>query len=137
MKGARTTAGILSFVVAGFFFYSLAMLAFISTPEWWIKVVIAGSSAVPAAIFFGLGAWCWGRNVLQTLGIVFLSAAGMTGMAVLSFFAILMTPEYAVTLPPETRQLFSSVWTGAACLGGYVAVGLALLLAGRRTSPGS
>jgi hypothetical protein len=134
VKGARTTAGILSFIAAGFFFYGVGLLAFVSTPEWWVKVVIVATFVVPAAVFFGLGAWCWGRNVLQSLGIVLLSAAGMTALVVLTFVSMLMTPEYAKLLPAETRQLFSSVRTGATCLGGYVVIGLALLLAVRRNS---
>ena len=134
MKGGRPIAGVLSFIAAGFFFYGLAGIAFISTPGWSIKLVIVTSFAVPAAVFFGLGAWCWGRNVLQNLGIVLLSAAGITTMVVFSFVAMLMTPEYAKLLPPETTQLFSSVWTGTICLGGYVVIGLALLFVARRNS---
>ena len=137
MKDARTTAGILSFIGAGFCFYGIGIVAFVSTPEWWVKGVIIATFAIPAAIFFGVGAWCWGRSVLQSLGIVLLSSAGMTAMVVLTFASILLTPEYAKLLPPETAQLFSSVWTGAACLGGYVVIGVALLLATRRAPSSS
>ena len=137
MRGTRSTAGIASFIAAGFCFYGVAILAFVSTPAWWVKVVIASTFAVPAAIFFALGAWCWGRDVLQNLGIVLLSAAGMSAMAVLTFVGMLTTPEYARLLPPESTRLFSSVWAGATCLGAYVVIGLALLLTGRRTRSNS
>lgn len=134
MKAARPTAGVLSFIAAGFFFYTTAIISFFSAPEWWVKLVIVGLFEVPAVGFFALGAWCWGRNVLQSLGIVLLSAAGMTALVVFSFVTMLNTPEYAKRLPPETTQRFSAVWTGAICLGGYVVIGLALLFAARRNS---
>ena len=132
MKGARATAGILSFVAAGFCFYGVSLITFVSTPEWWVKVVMLAVFALPGAILFGLGTWCWGRNPLQNLGIVLLGAAGMSAMVVISFVSMLMTPEYAKHLPPETMQLFSSVWTGATCLAGYVVIGGVLLIVGRR-----
>jgi hypothetical protein len=137
MTRARASAGVLSFIGAGFCLNGVGTLAFVTAPAWWVKVVMLATFAVPAAIFFGIGAWCWGRNVLQALAVVLLSAAGMTAMGVLSFVSMLLTPEYAKLLPPETSQLFSSRWTGAACLGGYVVIGIALLLASRRAPSSS
>ena len=137
MTSARATAGILGFIGAGFFFNGVGILAFASTPAWWVKLIMMATFALPGAIFFGVGAWCWRRDVLQNLGIVLLSAAGMTAMGVLTFISMLMTPEYAKLLAPESTQLFSSVWTGATCLVGYVVIGVALLLEARRTRAAS
>jgi hypothetical protein len=131
----RTVLGITVLVVSGFFFYSVALLAFINQPIS-TKTVIITTFATPAVIFLLIGVWLHGFSKFRfDLGIVLLAAVGNSLMAILSYIYVLATPELAKQLPPDGRQMFSAVWSGAICLLAYLAVGIALILLRKRSAP--
>jgi hypothetical protein len=126
---ARNVFGIILLVISGFNFYAVALLSFIHKPLWPIKMIVVSLFAIPAVGFLLVGVWCHGfAKFRRDFGIVLLSAAGVTAMAVFSYAAMLATPGYAKLVSPEERQVFSAVWTGGIWLALYVVVGLALIL---------
>jgi len=129
---ARNVFGIILLVISGFNFYTLALLSFINKPLWPIKTVVLSVFAIPAIGFLLVGVWCHGfAKFRRDFGIVLLSAAGITAMVIFSYASMLATPDYAKLLPPETRQMFSAVWTGGIWVVLYLLVGLALILFGK------
>ena len=128
-KTVRNVFGIVALVISGFFFYAVAMIAFINQPAWPIKTVIVLVFVIPAAIFLVIGVWCHGFDKFQRdSGIVLVAAAANTLLVIFSFVSMLASPDVAKLLPPDSVKMFSAIWSGAFCLMVYIVVGLALLL---------
>jgi hypothetical protein len=124
----RNVFGIVCWVIAGFFLYSLCVLSFINRPLWPMKLAVLGVFLTPCALLVLIAGWCRGFGRLgRELGIVLLSAAGMSLLVVLMFVCIYASPETARSMPPDMREMFSAIWSGTLCLAFYVVFGLFLL----------
>lgn len=135
-KIVRTVFGIVALVVSGFFFYAVAILAFVNQPIWPIKTIIIAVFSTPAVVFLLIGVWLHGFSKFRLdFGIVLLAAAGNMALGIFSYILLLATPEFAKQLPPDGRQMFSAVWSGGSCLIAYVAIGIALILLRKRPAP--
>ncbi len=128
-KTVRNVFGIVALVISGFFFYAVAMMAFINQPAWPIKTVVVLVFVIPAVIFLLIGVWCHGFDKFERdLGIVLLAASANTLLVIFSFVSMLASPDVGKLLSPDSVQMFSAIWSGAFCLILYIVVGLALLL---------
>ena len=128
----RNVSGIICWVIAGFFLYNVGILSFINQPLWPVKLAILGAFLVPVVVFLLLAAWCRGFSRMgRELGIVLLSAGGVTLFGVLMFVALYASPETAKQMPPNTREMFSAIWFGGGCLTLYLVLGLVLVLCRR------
>jgi hypothetical protein len=132
-KGVRNVFGIIALVFSGFFLYGLNLVAFVNQPAWLIKTIVLAVFGIPAIVFLLIGVFCHGFDKFRRdLGIVLLSAAGMTALVVLSFICMLASPDIAKSFPPDMLQMFSAVLSGVACLSLYIVLGLGLLFTLRK-----
>ncbi len=126
---ARNVFGVICWVIAGFFSYTVCLLAFINQPLWPVKLTAMGIFLVPLVLFLLIAAWCRGfRQMGRELGIVLLSASGLSLMVVLTVVCIYASPETAKRMPPNGREMFSAIWSGVGCLVFYIGFGLILVL---------
>lgn len=127
----RNVVSVILFIIAGFFFYIVGLLSFISEPAVNAKWGIMFGFALPAAIALCLGLALrkfhrWKRNA----GIVFISATGLTTFIVVTFICMLMTEEYRTMMGPETVAYFRDYITGGAVLAVMAILGIVLLCMG-------
>jgi hypothetical protein len=126
---ARSVFGIICWVIAGFFLYTLCILSFVNQPLWPMKLTILGIFLAPVVLFLLLAGWCRGFGRLgRELGIVLVSAAGVSLLIILMMVCMFASPETAKSMPPNFREMFSAIWFGSACLSFFVVFGLILLL---------
>jgi len=110
-------------VIAGFFFYTVSLLAFASNLLTGVKLGMLIGFSVPAVLALGAGlALSRFRNWKRDTGIVLLSASGVTAFAIFTFECLLMTEEFRRMMRPDTLTFFSDYLTG-----GGIIVGLAVL----------
>ena len=140
----RKVLSIIFYVIAGFFLYSVSGVMFINVaavktttpPPAWMKLLIIGIFATPAlfALLIGLAITRfqrWKRDI----GIVLLSAGGMTSFVAFSMMCVLMSPDVKKYLPPDTPDplaLFGDWVTGTISIVALVVIGLLLVVASRR-----
>jgi len=135
----RKVFSIVFFVIAGFFFYMVGLLGFVSEPSVLAKWGIVLGFTCPAivALFAGLalgGFRGWKRNA----GIVLLSSMGFAAFVVVTFICLLMTEEFRVMMTPDTMAYFRDYYAGSAVIAGFTMLGLTLLKLGwgRSSKPG-
>ncbi len=130
MRGrVRSAFGIICWVIAGFFLYTLCILSFVNQPLWPMKLTVLGIFLAPVVLFLLIAGWCRGFSRLgRELGIVLLSAAGMSLFGVLTVFFMYASLETAKQMPPEVREMFSAIWFGIGCLTVCFVFGLILVL---------
>ncbi len=110
-------------VVAGFFFYMVCVLAFVSEPPKVLKLGILIGFSIPALIALGGGlALTRFRNWRRDTGIILLCASGFTAFLIFTFACLLMTDEFRKMMRPDTMTFFNDYLTG-----GVVIVCLAVL----------
>lgn len=122
------TAKILSvicYVIAGFFIYTVAILAFTITPSAATKTGIMFGFSIPAiiALFAGF-AFDQFRHKLRDTGIVLMSSAGFTLFLVFTLACLLRTDEFKKMMKPETMAFFSDYVVGFGFLIFISAIGL-------------
>jgi hypothetical protein len=141
---SRKILSIIFYIIAGFFCYTTTLLAFIDTaavktttpPPGWLKLVIIGIFAAPAlfALLIGLAITRfqrWKRDI----GIVFISASGLTSFVTLTFICIFMSPDAKKYMPPDTPDplTLGGDWvTGAASTAACLVMGVLLVVASTR-----
>lgn len=127
----RKASAITLYIAAGFFIYTICLLAFVSQTlanKWGI---IAGFS-LPALVFLCVGLAVsrfhkWKRDV----GVVLLSGAGLATFITLTFVCALTSDEFKAMLQPDTLQFFSAYTSGTLSILTTAAVGIILLKAGK------
>jgi hypothetical protein len=137
------------YIVAGFFFYTVSVLAFIdgaalvaSTAALdasdasfakWLPIIIF---TVPALVTLVIGLAIMGfRDWRRDAGIVLLSAAGFTTFLVFTFASIFMNEEYRKLMPPDMPDIlrfFGDYITGAAVIIGFALAGVLLVVTNRK-----
>ncbi|OQA33372.1 MAG: hypothetical protein BWY57_01234 [Betaproteobacteria bacterium ADurb.Bin341] len=119
----RKVSSVILKVIAGFFFYMVSLLAFVSEPPAVVKLGILIGFSVPAVVALGGGlALTRFRNWRRDTGVVLLCASGFTAFVVFTFACLLMTDEFPKMTGPNTLAFFGDYLTG----GGFI-VGLAVL----------
>jgi 4-amino-4-deoxy-L-arabinose transferase-like glycosyltransferase len=140
----RKVISIICYVIAGFFLYSVNLLAFINLsfppsenkPPLWVKFAIMGVVCIPGVVALVIGLAIsrfryWKRDV----GIVFVSGAGVTAFIVFSIVCFYLSPEFKKLFPDNNLALFSDIITGPSCILLFSAVGIALIKISRREGP--
>ena len=143
-KIVRRILSIILYVIGGHFLYTVNALAFINiaavkttTPSpAWMKLVLIGTFVVPALISLLIGLAItrfqqWKRDV----GIVLVSAGGVTSFTAVSMVCLLMSPESKRYLPPgkpDMSQFFSDETVGIVCIVAFIVVGVLLIIISRR-----
>ena len=132
-KGVSNVFGIIAWVISGFFFYCVNLLAFLNQPIWPIKTTIIVVFAVPAVVFLIIAVLCRGIDRFRRdLGIVLLATTGNNLLVIVSFICMLASPDIAKSLPPDFTKMFSAVFSGVACLTLYALIGGGLIFASRK-----
>jgi hypothetical protein len=134
------------YIIAGFFFYIVSVLAFIDGAAVvpndapfdandaafakWLPIIIF---TIPAIISLVVGLAIMGfRDWRRDAGIVFLSAAGFTTLLAFMFATSLMKEETRKMMPPEVLKFFGDYITGAVVLVVLAVAGALLLITSRK-----
>jgi len=137
------------YIVAGFLFYTVSVLAFIdgaavgadqpgfhaddAAVAKWLPIIIF---AVPALIILIVGLAIMGfRDWRRDAGIVLLSAAGFTTFLVFMFVTTFMNEDFRKMMPPDMPDIvgfFGDYITGATVIVGLALVGALLVITSRR-----
>jgi hypothetical protein len=127
------------YIVAGFFFYMVSILAFINDAPLGAKTLAAKTLmvaifAIPAvlALLAGLAVGRF-QNWRRNAGAVLLSATGVTLFVVFTVACLMTSDEFRRMMPPDTLTFFSDYITGALVIV-VLAIGGALLLWANRRS---
>ena len=125
----RNVLSIILNVIAGFFFYMVSLLGFISESSVNAKWVVMLGFTLPGvlALCAGLAVMRF-RNWRRNTGIVLLSAAGFTTFLIFMFAILLMAEEFRVMMQPDTLTFFGDYFTGGSVIAGLAIVGLLLLM---------
>jgi len=119
--------------IAGFLFYVVAILGFISLPSYGVKWVIMAGFLVPAllALCAGLALkhFC---NWKSTAGLVLLCSSAFTAFGVFTFACLNMDEEFRKMMKPATLAIYSDCFTGAAVVIACAGLGWLLLKANRQ-----
>jgi hypothetical protein len=128
---------ILFYVLAGAFFYTAAVVEFLSPPPNMEKASILPMVLLPGFFFLAIGLWCsptrrWNREA----GIVLLSTAAVSSFAALSIVCVVKDPEAFKSVSPENMQLLREIdyTSGTLSIVLLVVLGIILIYAGRTTS---
>jgi len=134
------------YVVAGFFFYTICVLAFIDGAVLtantanlsaddavfakWLPIIIFAVPAILALVggLAVMGFQDWKRDT----GIVLLSAAGFTTFLAFAFATMFMNEESRKMMPPEILRFFGDYITGAAVIVGLALAGALLVITSRK-----
>ncbi len=131
----KRVASVLCYIVAGFFVYLVAMLAFITSPSVGFKLALMAGFSVPGVIAMIVGlALSEFRHTLRDIGIVLLAGAGVGTMVVGSFVCMMATEEYRQMMPADALANLGDHKSGAAFLVAEAVLGAgALWMAFKRT----
>ncbi|MGC4081651.1 MAG: hypothetical protein QM736_05935 [Vicinamibacterales bacterium] len=132
----RQILKIICYVVAGFFCYMVALLAFMTIPGVGAgKFLIMGMFSLPAGGAFALGLALAPRGKrLRDAGIVFLAAGGFVSFCVLTFVSLVRDEQFRGMFPPELLAMYRGYVAGFGFLSVLVIAGAGLLWAGLRSA---
>jgi hypothetical protein len=130
------------YIVAGFLFYTVSVLAFIDDaavgagdtgfPKWLPMIIFA----VPAILSLVVGLAIMGfQDWRRDAGIVLLSAAGFTTFLIFTFATMFMNEQYRKIMPPEmpdVLRFFGDYITGATVIVGLALGGALLVITSRK-----
>jgi hypothetical protein len=136
---ARNVIGIIFYVIAGFFFYGVGLLAFINMPDVGkFNFVIMGIFAIPALVCTVIGAVVHSSgNWKASAGIVLLSAAAFNLFVVMTLISLMMSPELEKLVPNNSLSMFTGYRSGFATMAVQVCTGGLLLIAGWKQRAGN
>jgi hypothetical protein len=137
------------YIIAGFFFYMVCVLAFIDGTAVgangaavgaddaafakWLPIIIF---TVPAILTLVVGLAIMGfQDWRRDTGIVLLSAAGFTTFLVFTFATMFMNEQYRKMMPPEmpdVLRFFGDYITGATVIIGLALGGALLVITSRK-----
>lgn len=124
----RNVSSIIFNVVAGFFFYIVAVLGFMNGPAYEFKWAIMAGFMVPAllALCAGLALkrFCNWRRIT---GIVLLCASAFTTFLVFTIACLFMEEDFRKMMNPDALKLFSDYITGCAVIVVFAGLGWMLL----------
>jgi hypothetical protein len=134
------------YIIAGFFFYMVSLLAFIDGAAVvasdapldandaafakWLPIIIFG---IPAILSLVVGLAIMGfRDWRRDAGIVLLSAAGFTTLLIFLFATMLMKEEFRKMMPPDMLKFFGDYITGAVVIVVLALAGALLVITSRK-----
>ncbi|MDR2637422.1 MAG: hypothetical protein LBB55_03710 [Zoogloeaceae bacterium] len=131
-QSMRTLAGILFRMIAGFFFYLVSVLAFISGLSTSEKLGILIGFSVPAVVALLVALVLtrfadWKRDT----GSVLLGASGFSVFMIFSFACLFMDENFPKMMPAARFDYWTDYWTGCGVMAGLAALGWILVQADR------
>ena len=131
----RKVSSIILKAIAGFFFYMVSLLAFVSEMPTSAKllILITFSATAIAALGGGLALTRF-RNWRRDTGIVLLCAAGFTVFVIFTFACLLVIKEFRKTMRPDTLVFFKDYLTGGGVIAGLAFLGWILTKVNKRGS---
>ncbi|MBT3289081.1 MAG: hypothetical protein HN849_07430 [Victivallales bacterium] len=127
----RKTCSIILYVIAGYFFYMVALLGFLDgrIPVG-VKCSVLPFFMLPGAVSLCIGLALRGfRNWRRDTGIVVLSCAGFSALMVLTFLCMFASEELRKVIDPRAFTLFNDYLSGTAVTLAFAASGLLLIRA--------
>jgi hypothetical protein len=120
-------------IVAGFFFYMVCLLSFITRASLDAKWLAIGVFTVPAVLALAAGlAVARFESWTRVVGVVLLSAAGFTAFLIFTLACLMMSEEIRkVFLSPNSFSFFDDYITGAAVIIVLAVAGALLLIVSR------
>lgn len=130
---ARRAISIACYVVSGFFFYTVCMLAFVDEAPPLAKLALTGGFCIPALIALGAGLACvrfqnWEREV----GIVITSVGSFSLFSVLTMVCLFMSPEFKEFFPDVRTDVFGDYVSGIGCMAALGTGGILLIKTSKR-----
>ena len=125
----RRLFGILLYVIAGFFFYTVSVLSFINDSpaelnKWWFVL----GFTIPALVTLCGGLALNGfRKWKRVTGIILLTSSGFTAFIVFTFACLMTNPEFLRMSRPEAIAIFSDYSSGALAILCFAILGSLLL----------
>lgn len=125
---------IVCYIIAGFFLYAACLIGFINQPPYFIKIAIMSGFAIPGliAIVAGLAIGrfqTWKRDV----GIVLLTASGLTALVAFSVFCLFLSSEFKEFFPDIKIVFFNDYLTGLSYTILFALTGIFLIRKSKRT----
>ena len=116
------------YVASGFFFYSVALLAFINEGPAGAKLAIMGVFTLFALgfLFGGLRASS-SANRKRDVGVVVLCGALAAAFVVLTFVCMIATPEFRQIFPDNKLAFFSDYMGGGVTIASFAILGSILI----------
>lgn len=126
----RKVCSVILKVIAGFFFYTVSMLAFVSEPSTSVKLIILAGFSLPAviALICSLALTSF-RNWRLHTGVVLLSTSGFSTFVIFTFTCLLMSETFPKVGGTNTLTFFSDYLTGGSVIVGLAVLGWVLVAA--------
>jgi hypothetical protein len=129
----RKVAGVVLYIIAGYFFCMVNLLGFVNEPTIGKKWEIMITFAVPAFLALGCGlALGKFRNWKMEIGIVLLCASGLMACLAFTLACLLLTEDFRKLMGPDALIFFSDHFTGIAVMVVYAGLGWFLLKTNRK-----
>lgn len=133
----RRVLSIVFYALAGMFLMSQAAIAFATSPPDMSRGMMLGVMVPFVLVPLGIGLLLSpGRRMFEA-GVVVLVAVGWVAAVALTMAYILIMPDSRALMPPEIVGMFQGYVFGTVHLAALGAVGLLLILYGRRRPVGS
>lgn len=118
-------------IIAGFFFYMVSMLAFMSGFPAMGKAAMLAGCSVPAFIALAVALALTGlRNWKKDTGVMLLSMSAFNGFIILSIACMWMSEEFRRIMPSDPFAVFGAYFVGAPVLAAFAVLGWILFKSG-------
>lgn len=129
----RKVCSVICHVVAGFLFYLVSLLGFISAFPPAGKALMVAGFLVAALVAMAIGlAFTGFRRWKRDAGLVLLWTSGVNAFLVLTMVCLMMSEEFSKLMPVDTVALFGSYVVGALLMAALAVAGWLLFQAGER-----
>lgn len=124
---------IILYVISGFFFNLVSLLAFVNGFPVLTKFAIMGGFSIPALLILGIGLACTHfRNWKRDVGIVLISSAGSAAFLVLTMITVYFDPEFKKMFPDHKMTLFSDYVSGVSFIMVLIVAGILFIKISKR-----
>lgn len=129
----RKVFSVIFHIIAGFFFYMVSLLAFMSEFPALGKAGMLAGFSVPGLIALAIGLALTGfRNWKRDTGIVLLSTSAFSIFIVFTMACMFMSEEVRKLMPADILGSFGAYFVGGIVLAVFALLGWTLFKAGRQ-----
>ena len=128
----RKVFSVIFHIIAGFFFYMVSLLAFMSELPALGKAGMLAGFSVPGLIALAIGLALTGfRNWKRDTGIVLLSTSAFSIFIVFTMACLFMSEEVRRLMPPDLLGSFGAYFIGGLVILVFALLGWTLFKAGK------